>query len=126
SVSGQKSKAKYIIPNDKEESLEEEEEEEEDISFSFCGTSVTDCDHGQCYLRGCTEKGADIVLKTTTGEKFRIEVKILQGISHSSVCEDCDLFICYSTPEEIAKEIKKKTKQKYYCLYIPFPRGSFH
>ncbi|GKT37726.1 hypothetical protein ADUPG1_003664, partial [Aduncisulcus paluster] len=31
SVSGQKSKAKYIIPNDKEESLEEEEEEEEDI-----------------------------------------------------------------------------------------------
>ncbi|GKT28023.1 hypothetical protein ADUPG1_000364, partial [Aduncisulcus paluster] len=72
----QKSEAQYIIPNGKEE---------EDISFSFCGTSVTDCDHGQCYLRGCTEKGADIVLKTTTGEKFRIEVKILQGISHIQI-----------------------------------------
>ncbi|GKT32067.1 hypothetical protein ADUPG1_002192, partial [Aduncisulcus paluster] len=110
------SEAQYIIPNGKEE---------EDISFSFCGTSVTDCDHGQCYLRGCTMKGADIVLKTTTGEKFNIEVKILKDISHEKVCKGGDLFICYSTHKKIAKEMKKKTKHEYCCLYIPFPRGSF-
>ncbi|GKT27887.1 hypothetical protein ADUPG1_004809, partial [Aduncisulcus paluster] len=72
----QKEREKKEEEEEEKEEKEEEEEEKDDSHpmFSFCGTSVTDCDHGQCYLRGCNKKGADIVLKTTTGEKFNIEV----------------------------------------------------